>query len=410
MAPKRARSRGPTGSRKRSKSRAKPAWSAKRPGPARRARRPTKRNAKRVPKPVRQAIAQAMDARVPDTRIVLHCPSVAIPRQWKGLTVGNYASSVPTRFHFFLHDPSQRASTTVYPGINLPEQLGLRHLPDRTDITKMTLAQLTGSRVKVKSVYIKGRYIIDQVQMEVRGLTDLYIRTVVMEDKTRPYEELVKNLNVPLYNDTGATDFDARAGIGYKINRDASGFTTEQREGREYSGYLYPNATKLCRSFTDMYSMRLPLNGESFRLLGKTTRHARIADWKPVFAPTGLLTVTGDLSEYVDKNTLNGAGRIEAACPRGGSWSIPFKMKIKHPAYLRWDNVHKRILFPDTTNARENTGNGVDETSGPQNFTPFLCTHLFSPNPKFQDPSVDCDSIVRMEYKVYVTVDAQPKT
>lgn len=410
--PKRSRPSTPaTQPRKRSKSRRKAAWSAKRSGSRKRTRRPTKRNAKGVSKPVRQAIAKAMDARIPDTRVVLHCPSVVIPRQWKGLTVGDYNTPVPTRFHFFLHDPSQRASTTVYPGINLPEQLGLRHLPDRTDIAKMTLAQLTGSRVKVKSVYIKGRYYIDQPKMETRGLTDIHIRTLVLEDKTRPYEELIRNMNVPLYVDTGATDFDARAGIGFKINRDETGFTTEQREGRQYSGYLYPNTTKLCRSYTDMYSMKLPLNSESFKVLGKTQRHARIADWKPVYAPTGYLieTTNSGIGRATYQPGPDNGGGITASCPKGGSWSIPFKIPIKHPSYLRWDNVHKRILFPDTTNTRENV-DAVDETSGPQNFTPFLCTHLFSPNPAFNDGSVDCDDIVRMEYKIYFTVDAQPKT
>jgi hypothetical protein len=169
----------------------------------------------------------------------------------------------------------------------------------------------------------------------------------------------------------------------------------------------------LCRSFTDLYSMKLPLNTESFRLLGKCSRHARVSDWKPVFAPTGFITSDrsngASKSDYTFPDQPNAGGRIQASCPRGGSWEIPFKIPIKHPSYLRWDNVHKRILFPDTTNSRE-TPDGVDETSGPQNFTPFLCTHLFSPNPNFQDASIDCDDIVRMEYKIYFTVDAQPKT
>ena len=169
----------------------------------------------------------------------------------------------------------------------------------------------------------------------------------------------------------------------------------------------------MCRSFCDMYSMSLPLNSEAFKVLGKCKRHARVANYKPVWAPTGFRT--SDIgngtakSDYTFPDQPDAGGRIQASCPKGGSWTIPFKIPIKHPSYLRWDNVHKRILFPDTTNSRDNP-DAIDETSGPQNFTPFLCTHLFSPNPPFQDPNVDCDDIVRMDYKIYFTVDAQPKT
>lgn len=416
--PKRSRSGVSSSSGKRRKTSAGKPKKKKRPKS-----KTSRRTTKGVSKAVKSFVAKAVDARVPDTKLVMHCGPVTIPRQWNGTGVGGrFNYPIPANTHFFLHEPWSRLDGT--PGMGIPTQIGLRHLENVTNIGDLTIGQLVGSNCRVKSMYIKGRYYINQANLHNGNITDLYIRTLCLEDKAKTYEELKAQADTPLYVDTKTTDYNPAAGINYKINRDSSGYATEEWEDRELSGYQYPNELKLCRSNCSMYSMGLPINGESFKVLGKVVRHARQANYKPIVlaaediaqAPNGSWAgyTTHQLTgwrtsadeEPVSPDEIVAASGVQAVCPQGGSWEIPFKMNIKAPKYLRWDNVHKRLLHSQVVSG--------PDTSGPQNFTPFLLTHLFSPNPALTvkntgTSSSYLDKLVSMEYRIYVTLDVEPK-
>ena len=152
-----------------------------------------------------------------------------------------------------------------------------------------------------------------------------------------------------------------------------------------------------------MYAKDLPLNTAAFKYLGGTSKKAKIADWKPTWQPTGITTTDG---AGKNQGVYEPAGNlVVASSPYNGVYSIPFSFKIKHPQYLRWDNVHKRIMYSDVKTK--------GYTSGPQNYTPFLCTFINSPNAGYTN-RVDSttenaiDSVIHIEYKIYATIDAKP--
>lgn len=409
--PKRSRDGTTKGSRKRAKT---STGSSKKKKPrSKSASRRRSKGSKGVSKAVKAFVAHAVDARTPDTRIVLKCGPTGIPRQWNGTerTEGD-TTLIPVNTHFFLHEPYDAKQIDRTPGMNIPEQLGLRHLENAANIKDLTLGQLTGTNVKVKSIYVKGRYFVNQTQMVNYGLTSLYIRTLCLMHKEKSYEELKSQANTPLYKDgVSETAYNLNAGINYVINNDVSGWSTENREDRTEAGYEYPNELKLCRSFPDLYSMRLPLNKAAFKVLGKSVKKAKVANYKPLTSVEGFLTNDrsngASLSEYIFTPDANGnVAKYFSLCPSGGTWEIPFSMKIKHPKHLRWDNTHRRLTLQETQ--------GDDPfTSGPQNFTPFLMTHLFSENPTFSqkltpEQSAGLNNIITADYKIYLTLDAQP--
>ena len=245
------------------------------------------------------------------------------------------------------------------------------------------------------------------------GITSVYIRTLCLMHKEKSYEELFAQANNPLYTDEASKPFNLNAGINYVINKDDSGYSSFTREEQEENGYLDPNALKLCRSFPDLYSMKLPLNTSAFKVLGKSVKKARVADFKPLSSVEGFVTSDrsngASLSEYVYQPDTNGNQvRYFPICPDGGTWEIPFSMKIKHPTHLRWDVTHRRLTLAETYATAESP-----KTSGPQNYTPFLATHLFSENPLFYRKQGETvagllNKLVKIQYNIYVTLDAQP--
>ena len=143
------------------------------------------------------------------------------------------------------------------------------------------------------------------------GLTSVYIRTLCLMHREKSYEELKAQANTPLYIDgVSETAYNLNAGINYVINNDVSGWSTENREDRTESGYEYPNELKLCRSFCDLYSMRLPLNKAAFKVLGKVVKKAKVANYKPLQTVEGFVTTDraggNSVSEYIFQPDENG--------------------------------------------------------------------------------------------------------
>lgn len=341
----------------------------------------------RVSTSVKAYVKKAVDASNPDIRIQMYNPVDPIKRAFNGLDLGGNFNSAPrTDVHFFLHNQSS-AIFESRAGMNIPEQIGLRFLENRLDLDNLRIEQLIGTNVKLKNLYVKGRYIIDQTQMETLSVPELHIRTMVLEDKEKSYEEMLAEFNTKLYDSTTSnSETNPKAGILYKMFRDPSGYTVVKREDQEASGYLYPHASRMCRAFPDMYAMDLPLNTSSFKYLGGTRKTVTVGNWKPVY----------------DESSQS----IKAVSPSNAKYEIPFSFKIKHPTHLRWDNSHKRIVFRD-----------VDKealTPGPQNFTPFLLSFVNSPNARYYDKVTEgsaeraLDDLVKIQYSIYATIDAKP--
>ena len=336
---------------------------------------------------VKSYVKKAIDASNPDMRIQMYCPVDPIKRAFNGLSLGGNFNSPPrTDVHFFLHNQSS-PSFESRAGMNIPEQLGLRHLENRLDLDTLRIEQLIGTNVKLKNLYVKGRYLIDQAQMETLSVPELHIRTMVLEDKEKSYEEILSEFNTRLYESTTSnSETNPKAGILYKMFRDPSGYTVVNREDQEASGYLWPHASRMCRAFPDMYGMELPLNTSSFKYLGGTRKRATVGNWKPV---------------YDGKSET-----IKAVSPSNAQYEIPFSFKVKHPSHLRWDNAHKRIVFRDIDKDAR--------TPGPQNFTPFLVSFVNSPNARYYDKVAEgsaeraLDDLVKIQYSIYATVDAKP--
>ena len=369
-------------------------------------RRITKRTmAPKVSPSVKAYVQKAVDASNPDTHIQMMVKPHVVLRSYNGNDVSGQFNFPPrTDVHFFLHRGSDETFSPSG-GMNIPEQIGLRHLEDRSNLDGLTLAQLTGNSVKLKSLYVKGRYIIDQVQMEALSVPELHIRTMCLEDKEKSYEEIVSEFATPLYEKTtSAGEVNPKAGILYKMFRDPSGYTTQEREDQENTGYLWPNTSKLCRAFPDMYGKSLPLNTASFKYNGGTYKKVKIADWKPTWQPTGFTTSDGVSGKSQSVYDPAGAA-VAASSPYNGTYEVPFSFKIKAPQYLKWDNVHRRVTFEDVRKR--------GFTSGPQNFTPFISTFINSPNPGYtnkvdQATSDKLDALVNIEYKIYASIDAKP--
>ena len=387
---------------KRSRSTTKSRGVSKKP----RSSKKTKTRTKKTPTvstAVKSYVAKAVDASNPDLHLVMYTKPKPILRSYNGVSVNGQFNNPPrTDTHFFLHKPSNDNYSVG--GFVLPEQIGVRHLENRSNLDDLTLGQLTGSGLKLKSLYVKGRYIIDQAMMETLSIPEIHIRTMCLEEKEKSFEEIVGEYTNKLYADTtSAGEVNPKAGIMYKMFRDPSGYSTQIREQQENAGYQWPNVSKLCRAFPDMYGKDLPLNTGAFKYLGGTSKKAKVADWKPIWQPTGITTTDG---AGKNQGVYEPAGNlVVASSPYNGVYSIPFSFKIKHPQYLRWDNVHKRITYGDCKTK--------GYTSGPQNFTPFLVTFTNSPNPGFTNKVDDAtsnklDELVQIEYKIYCTIDAKP--
>ena len=336
---------------------------------------------------VKAYVKKAVDASNPDIRIQMYCPVDPIKRAFNGLDLGGNFNAPPrTDVHFFLHNQSSQ-NFEVRAGMNIPEQIGLRFLENRLDLDNLRIEQLIGTNVKLKNLYVKGRYIIDQAQMETLSVPELHIRTMVLEDKEKSYEEILSEFNTRLYDSTTSnSETNPKAGILYKMFRDPSGYSVVEREDQESSGYLWPHASRMCRAFPDMYAMELPLNTSSFKYLGGTRKKVTVGNWKPV---------------YDGKSET-----IKAVTPSSATYEIPFSFKVKHPSHLRWDNSHKRIVFRDVDKEAR--------TPGPQNFTPFLLSFVNSPNARYYDkvtegaPERALDDLVKIQYSIYATIDAKP--
>ena len=336
---------------------------------------------------VKEYVKKVVDASNPDMRIQMYNPVDPIKRAFNGLELaGNFNAKPRTDIHFFLHNPSS-PNFESRAGMNIPEQIGLRHIENRLDLDALRIGQLVGTNVKLKSLYIKGRYLIDQTAMESLSVPELHIRTMVLEDKEKSYEELLTEFNTPLYTSTTSnSETNPKAGLLYKLFRDPTGYTVVNREDQESSGYLWPHASRMCRAFPDMYAMDLPLNTSSFKYLGGTRKKVTVGNWKPVYD--------------------NKAEQIKAVSPSNAPYEIPFSFRIKHPGNLRWDNSHKRVVFRDIDK------NAI--TPGPQNFTPFLVSFVNSPNSRYYDKVSEgsaeraLDDLVKIQYSIYASVDAKP--
>lgn len=341
----------------------------------------------KVSAPVKAYVKKAVDAANPDIRIQMYCPVDPIKRAFNGLNLaGNFNAPPRTDVHFFLHNESS-PSYEVRAGMNIPEQIGLRHLENRLDLDNLRIEQLVGTNVKLKNLYVKGRYIIDQTAMESLSVPELHVRTMVLEDREKSYEEILSEFNTRLYDSTTSNSAtNPKAGILYKMFRDPTGYTVVNREDQEASGYLWPHASRMCRAFPDMYAMELPLNTSSFKYLGGTKKKITVGNWKPVY----------DIK----------AESIKAVSPSNAKYEIPFSFKVKHPSHLRWDNSHKRIVFREV--------NKDGKTPGPQNFTPFLLSFVNSPNARYYDKVTEgaaeraLDDLVKIQYSIYATIDAKP--
>ena len=370
--------------------------------PLKKRRRTSK--APKVSPSVKAYVAKAVDASNPDIHLCMYVKPQPVLRSYNGTDVSGQFNNPPrTDTHFFLHRAA--VADFNYGGFNIPEQLGLRHLENRSNLDGLSLGQLTGNGLKLKSLYIKGRYIVDQSLMERLSIPELHIRTMCLEEKEKSFEEIVGEYTNKLYADsTSAGEVNPKAGILYKMFRDPTGYTTQNREDQESSGYQWPNVSKLCRAFPDMYAKDLPLNTGAFKYLGGTSKKAKVADWKPVWVPTGFTTTDGQGGKSTSTYEPT-SGAINAVSPHNGNYSIPFSFKVKHPSYLRWDNVHKRIQFGDVKTK--------GYTSGPQNYTPFLATFINSPNAGYtnrvgSDTETAIDRVIQIEYKIYATIDAKP--
>ena len=345
-----------------------------------------RRRTPKVSKNVKAYVKKAVDAATPDMRLVMYNPEAPIKRPYNGTFVGGSFNDPPrTDVHFFLHNQSS-ASYEQRAGMNIPEQIGLRHLENRLDLDNLRVEQVLGTNVKLKNLYVKGRYVINQAQMETLAVPEIHIRTMVLQDREKSYEELLSEFNTPLYESTTSnSETNPKAGILYKMFRDPSGYTVVQREDQESSGYLWPHASRMCRQFPDDYSMNLPLNTAAFKYLGGVRKKVTVGNWKPVYDAE--------------------AKTIKAVAPSSATYVIPFSFKIKHPSHLRWDNSHRRMVFRDITKDAR--------TPGPQNFTPFLVSFVNSPNDAFHkvypsDQEGQYDKLVQMDYTIYATIEAKP--